>query len=145
MIKSKIAEPKGQEMTADEILTTKNSFAVIGATPNKERYGYEVFEILHSSGYQVFPINPKYAEIDGIACYPSLQELKQKPEVAITALAPANTEQVIDTIKELGIETVWMPPGCWSETAVKKCQQLQLDFIYDECPVGILKLMRPKK
>jgi len=132
-------------MTADEVLKTKKSFAVIGATTNKERYGYEVVEILHSSGYQVFPINPKYYEIDGITCYPSLKALKQKPDVAITALAPANTEQAIATIKELGIKTIWMPPGCWSDEAVKKCQQLQLDFIYDVCPVGILKLMLLKK
>jgi len=127
-------------MTAEEILKTKKSYAVIGATPNKERYGYEVFEIIHANGYQVFPINPKYAEIDGITCYPSLKALKQKPDVVITALAPANTEQVIDSVKALGIEIVWMPPGCWSDEAVKKCQDLQLNCIYDECPVGILKL-----
>ena len=47
-------------MTAEEILKTKKSYAVIGATPNRERYGYEVFEIIHANGYQVFPINLKY-------------------------------------------------------------------------------------
>ena len=47
-------------MTVQKILDTKKSFAVIGVTPNKERYGYEVFEILHANGYQVFPINLKY-------------------------------------------------------------------------------------
>jgi len=132
-------------MNADEILKTKRSFAVIGATPNRERYGYEVFEILHARGYQVFPINPKYADIDRITCYSSLKALKQKPDVVITALAPANTEQVIDSVKALGIETVWMPPGCWSDAAVKKCQELELNYLYDECPVGMLKLMKSKK
>ncbi|HDP98787.1 MAG TPA: CoA-binding protein, partial [bacterium] len=130
---------KGAKMTAEEILKTKKSFAIIGATSNKERYGYEVFEILHANGYQVFPINPKYAEIDGVTCYPSLMALNQPPDVLITALAPTNTEKVIDSVKSLGIETVWMPPGCWSDEAVKKCQQLELNFIYDECLVGILK------
>lgn len=118
-------------MTAEEILNVKKSFAVIGATPNKERYGYEVFEILHTNGYQVFPINPKYTEIDGVTCYPSLTELKMPPDVVLTALAPANTEQLIDGVKALGIETIWMPPGCWSDEAVKRCQELQLNFIYD--------------
>ncbi|HEX9973930.1 MAG TPA: CoA-binding protein [bacterium] len=132
-------------MKAEEILKTKKSFAIIGATQSPERYGYEVFDILHSSGYQVFPINPKYAEIDGITCYPSLKALKQKPDVVITALAPANTEQAIAMVKELGIETIWMPPGCRSDAAVKKCQELKLDYLYDECPVGMLKLMKFKK
>lgn len=103
---------KKKNMTAEEILNVKKSFAVIGATPNKERYGYEEFEILHTNGYQVFPINPKYTEIDGVTCYPSLTELKMPPDVVLTALAPANTEQLIDGVKALGIETIWMPPGC---------------------------------
>lgn len=129
-------------MNAEEILQTKKSFAVVGATQNKECYGYEVFEVLLSKGYQVFPINPKYDEIDGIKCYPSLRDLDQKPEVVITALAPANTEKANEVAKELGIETVWMTPGCWSDIAVEKCQVLKLNFVYDECPVGILKLKR---
>ncbi len=132
-------------MTAEQILKIKKSFAIIGATQNPERYGYEVFEVLHKAGYLVFPINPKYQEIDGIRCYPSLRDLDQQPEVVITALAPANTEKVIDLAKELGIETVWMPPACWSDEALKKCQELQLNFIYDKCPVGMLKFMNPQK
>ncbi len=127
-------------MNAEQILQTKKSFAILGATQSRERYGYEVFDVLHRAGYQVFPVNPKYAEIDGVKCYPSLRDLEQKPEVVITALAPANTENAVDAVKELGIETIWMPPGCWSDEAVEKCRELELDFIYDECPVGILKL-----
>lgn len=129
-------------MNGKQILQTKKSFAVIGATQNKDRYGYEVFEILHSKGYQVFPVNPKYNEIDGIPCYPLLHDLEQKPDVVITALAPANTEQTLDSIKELNIETVWMPPECWNENVIQKCKKLKLQFIYDECPVGILKFMK---
>lgn len=107
-------------MTAQEILQTKKVFALVGATPEIWKYGYQVLATLIEAGYTVLPINPKYQEIESIKCYPSLKDLPQKPEVVICALAPANTEKVVAAVKELGIELLWMPPGCWSDEAVRK-------------------------
>jgi len=131
-------------MTVQEILKTKKSFAIVGATQNPERYGYEVFAVLRKAGYNVFPVNPKYEEIDEIKCYPSLKDIPQKPDVVISALAPANTEKVTESVKELGIEILWMLPGCWSEEAVEKCKVLHISFVHDVCPVGIVKMMEAK-
>ena len=47
------------------VLRTPASFAVIGVSAQPEKYGHEVFETLHSGGYTVYPINPKYTEIAG--------------------------------------------------------------------------------
>lgn len=129
-------------MTAQDILRTKKTFALVGATPDPWKYGYEVLATLVNAGYTVFPINPKYPEIEGIRCYASLAELPQKPEVVISALAPANTERLVETVKDLGIELLWMPPGCWSEEAVEKCGASGQLFIYDVCPIGTLKMMQ---
>jgi hypothetical protein len=91
-------------MKAQDTLRTKKSFALVGATPDPWKYGYEVLATLVNAGYTVFPINPKYPEIEGSTCYASLEDLPQKPEVVISALAPANTERVVDKVKELDIE-----------------------------------------
>lgn len=128
-------------MTAQDILRTKKTFALVGATRDKWKYAYEVLVTLVNAGYTVMPINPKYQEIEGIKCYPSLKELPQKPEVVISALAPANTEKIVEAVKEMGIELLWMPPGCWSEEAVQKCRQLNVEFVYDVCPIGTLSMM----
>lgn len=128
-------------MTAQDILRTKETFALVGATRDKWKYAYEVLVTLVNAGYTVMPINPKYQEIEGIKCYPSLKELPQKPEVVISALAPANTEKIVEAVKEMGIELLWMPPGCWSEEAVQKCRQLNVEFVYDVCPIGTLSMM----
>lgn len=131
-------------MTAQEILKTKKVFALVGATPDIWKYGYQVLATLLEGGYAVLPINPKYQEIDGITCYPSLKALPQKPEAVISALAPANTEKVVEVVKELGIELLWMPPGCWSEAAVRKSRELNLEFVHDVCPIGTLATMKPE-
>lgn len=129
-------------MTAQEILKTKKHFALLGATPDAWKYGYEVFDTLVEAGYTVYPINPKYQEIKGITCFASLQDLPRKPEVVISTLAPVNTERIVEKVKELEIPLLWMPPGCWSEEAIKKCESIGQAFIRDVCPVGMLKWMQ---
>jgi len=128
-------------MTAQEILEAKKTFALVGATQDPWKYGYEVLATLVNAGYTVFPINPKYQDIEGIKCYPSLKDLPQKPEVVVSALAPTNTERLVETVKELGIEMLWMPPECWSDEAIKKCRELNINFVHDVCPIGTLKMM----
>jgi len=127
---------------AKEILETKKVFAVIGVTQDEAKYGYEVFHTLKEFGYKTYPLNPKYEEIAGNKCYTSLKDLPESPEVIVLALAPQNTEKILDGITRRDAKIVWMPPGCWSERAVEKCRQNSMDLIYDVCPVGTLLAMK---
>jgi predicted CoA-binding protein len=129
-------------LQAEEILKTKKVFAVVGANQDPEKYGHEVLSALVAGGCTVFPINPKYGEIDDIKCYGSLKELSEKPDVVISALAPGNTERMVPQVKEFGVEILWMPPGCWSEAAIEACQKSDLKYLHDVCPVGSLEVMR---
>lgn len=52
------------------------------------KYWYEIVCVFKDYGYKIYPINPKYSEIEGIKCYPSLKNLPGKSEVVITDLAP---------------------------------------------------------
>jgi predicted CoA-binding protein len=109
---------------------------------NTSKYGYEVFHTLKEAGYKTYPVNPKYEEIGGLRCYPSLADLPENPEVLVLALAPANTEKMIERLTKAQIEMLWLPPGCWSDAAIEKCKQKNIPFIYDVCPVGTLLTMK---
>ena len=130
-------------MTPEEILKEKKSFAIVGASNEMMKYGYELVCVFKDYGYKIFPINPKYDTIEGIKCYPSLKELpdkfEDKPEVVISALAPKNTINVVPVVKEIGIETIWFPPNCFDESAIKKAEELQLNYVSNVCPIGILR------
>lgn len=112
---------------------------MIGASGNKEKYGYEVFKTLLDYGYKVYPINPKYEFIDGYKCFRSIDEIPERPEVVVTVVPPSVTEEVIDTCIKLGISTIWMPPGSWSELAIEKCEENRINVIHDICLVFALK------
>lgn len=129
-------------LEAQEILKTKKSYALIGASQNPEKYSYELLSVLKDAGYMVYPINPRYEEINGAACYPSLSALPQKPEAAIVVLAPQNSEKAVEEIFDQGIKTIWFPPGCWSDAAVEKCRRHQREFVHDICPIATLLSMQ---
>ena len=67
-------------MTIQQALDQK-VWAVIGATHKTEKFGYKIYKCLKDHGYEVYPVNPNIAEINGDKCYPSLSALPVVPAV----------------------------------------------------------------
>jgi predicted CoA-binding protein len=114
-------------------LTKKNVFAVVGASRDPRKYGYQVYKDLKNAGYEVYPVNPKAQEILGDKCYPSLENLPVKPDVVDVVVPPKVTEEVVKACKALGITRVWMQPGSESEKAIKFCEENGIDVAYGVC------------
>jgi predicted CoA-binding protein len=127
-----------------EIIKNNRLFAVVGATRNKAKYGYEIFRILADYGYKVYPVNPHYTSIDEATCYRSLSELPEKPEVVVTVVPPDVTEKIIDEARQLGIPTVWMPPGAGSAAAVRKCEECPVEHVDESCVILAVKFQGPR-
>lgn len=79
-----------------DVLRKSKTFAVVGATRNKDKYGYQIFRILTDYGYKAYAINPNYDSIEENPCFPSLAELPEKPDVAITVVQPEVTETIVE-------------------------------------------------
>ena len=116
-----------------EFLNRKNVFAVVGASRNPRKYGHQVYKDLKDSGYKVYPVNPNAKEILGDKCYPSLEDLPEKPDVVDIVVPPKVTERIVKTCKKLGITRVWMQPGSESEEAIKFCNRNDVDVLYGVC------------
>ncbi len=127
-----------------EFLNKKNVFAVVGASRNPKKYGHQVYRDLRNAGYRVHPVNPNTNEILGDKCYPSLEALPVKPDVADLVVPPKVTEKVIRTCKRLGIKKVWMQPGSESETAINFCRENGMDVIHGVC-VMVERISRHKQ
>jgi hypothetical protein len=125
---------------ANDILKKNKTFAVVGVSQDTTKYGHEIFETLMEYGYSVIPVNPKYERVDDVPCYPSLKSLPEKPDVVVAVVPPGVTESVVQSCASLGIRTVWMPPGAWSEKAVEICQANGIIEVHDVCLVASLHL-----
>ncbi|RLI40405.1 CoA-binding protein [Candidatus Bathyarchaeota archaeon] len=116
-----------------EFLNKKNVFAVVGASRDPKKYGYQVYKDLRKAGYRVYPVNPNADEILGDRCYPSIEDLPVKPDVVDIVVPPKITERVVKTCRKLGIRKVWMQPGSESEAAIKFCEENGMDVVHGVC------------
>jgi predicted CoA-binding protein len=108
-------------------------FAIVGATDNTKKYGYEIFKNLKSRGYEVYPVNPKLKELEGVKCYPSLADIPVKVDVVDFVVPPKVTEITLKECKELGLSRIWLQPGSESEAAIAFCHENNLKVVHDTC------------
>ncbi|MDP3965154.1 MAG: CoA-binding protein [bacterium] len=128
-----------------EFLAPGTRFAVIGATTNEEKYGYRVLKDLHSGGYKVVGVNPHYSDIDGIAVYPTLADLPEKPDVAVFVVPPAVGLKVLDELKSAGVTKVWFQPGADSDAVRQRITELGLIGMADgSCIMVARRTLQPR-
>ncbi|MEV7005096.1 CoA-binding protein [Streptosporangium sp. NPDC051022] len=74
------------------------SVAVVGASLRASR-GRDVLQALLAGGYggRVYPVNPRYEEIDGLTCYPDVASL---PEVVDCAVIAVPAEAAVDVVAQ---------------------------------------------
>jgi hypothetical protein len=114
-------------------LNKKNIFAVVGASRDSRKYGYQVYKDLRNAGYKVYPVNPNAEKILGDKCYSSLENLPTKPDVVVIVVPPEVAEETVKICKRLGITKVWMQPGSESETPIKFCLEKGIQILYGLC------------
>ncbi len=122
-----------KEELIEEFLNKKNIFSVVGASRDPRKYGYQVYKDLKEAGYEVYPINPNAEKILGDKCYPDLGDLPTKPDVVDVVVPPKVTEEIVKACKRLGITKIWMQPGSESETAIKFCDENDMDVVHGVC------------
>jgi predicted CoA-binding protein len=109
------------------------AWAVVGASRDPRKFGYQVFRSLRDAGYVVYPVNPKGGELEGVKVYRSLAELPQPPDVVDMVVPPAVTEQVVREVHELGLTRIWMQPGAESEASVRYCREHGIQVVQQAC------------
>jgi acetate---CoA ligase (ADP-forming) len=70
------------------------SVALVGASPRPGSFGRRMLDEVAKSGARprLYPVNPRYADIDGTPCYPSLAELPESPDLTLLAVPDAALE-----------------------------------------------------
>ncbi len=116
-----------------DFLDKRNVFAVVGASRDPKKYGYQVYKDLKQAGYKVYPINPNAEEILGDKCYPNLESLPIKPDVVDIVVPPPITEKIVQSCKKVGVKKVWMQPGSESEKAIEFCRENGIEVVYGVC------------
>jgi acetate---CoA ligase (ADP-forming) len=91
--------------------------ALIGATPNPQKGGHAILRNLRI-GFKggIYPVNPSYAEIEGMSCYPSIIEVPDPVDLGIIFVPAPIVPQVVQECARRQIPGVMIESGGFAET-----------------------------
>ncbi len=90
---------------------------VIGATPNPIKGGNAIVKnLLMSYKGSIYPVNPRYDVIDGLTCYPSVDAVSGKVDLAIVFVPAAQVAAAVAECAAKGIPGVIIESGGFAET-----------------------------
>jgi len=120
-----------------ELLDRSRSVAMVGASANPSRPSYFVFSYLRTRGtFDVTPINPTVAEIDGVRAYPSLAAYaadRGAPDIVDVFRRPDEAPQVARDAIAAGAKAIWFQYGVINQEAIRLADDAGLDVVVDRC------------
>lgn len=109
------------------------TWAVIGVSDDRSKYGNKIYRDLRDAGYTVYAVHPKNTTVEGDPCYPSVKSLPTKPDVVDVVVPPTAAMQVVQDCLEQGIKRIWFQPGSENDDAIAAAQAGGMDVVFDAC------------
>ena len=115
------------------MLREMRNIAVVGLSANWYRPSYFAAKYLQEHGYRVIPVTPRYEEILGERCYPSLDEVPEPVDVVDCFRRADQTPALARQAVEIGARTLWLQLGVVNEEAAAIACEGGLDVVMDRC------------
>ncbi len=113
--------------------------AVAGVSRGAGSAGNPVFRKLRDSGYQVFPVNPRASEVEGVSCYPNLASVPGELDGLVVATHPEVSVEVVRQAVARKVPRIWLHRsfgrGSVSDAAVRECASQGIPCIVGGCPL----------
>ena len=114
-----------QLSSIDKMLNPR-SIAVVGATPRLQ-YGGRMLAAALKAGDQVsvYPVNPRYDEVMGVKCYPSVSDLPEVPDVVGVVVSSGQVLNVLNECHQKGTRAAIVISAGFSERGTQEGRDLQ--------------------
>lgn len=125
------------------ILKAVKTIAMVGASPDKTKFSYGVLRVLHETGYDMIPVNPKpgLTEIRGIKVYPSLAAIDRPVDMVEVFRRAEDLPDVAEEAVAIGAKVLWGQIGVTHPEAAKIAEAAGMKVVMDRCPK--IELFRP--
>jgi predicted CoA-binding protein len=120
--------------TAEHVLRTYKTFAIVGCSSEPRRPSYGVARYLLSHGYDVIPVNPNETEVLGRPAYPDLASIPQQIEVVDLFRRSQLVSPHVDEAIAVGAKAIWMQLDVVDEEAARRAEDAGLAVVMDRCP-----------
>ncbi|ASJ07932.1 CoA-binding protein [Thermococcus siculi] len=116
-----------------EILTKYRKITLVGASPKPERDANDVMRYLLEHGYEVYPVNPRYEEILGRKCYPSVLDIPDEVEIVDLFVRPEFTMDYVEQAIKKGAKVAWFQFNTYNREAFKRAKEAGLTAVAHRC------------
>jgi hypothetical protein len=116
-----------------QILQQAKTIAVVGISHKEDRDSHKVAKYLQEHGYKIIPVNPKYTEVLGEKCYPSLQDVPERIDIADIFRNLGAIPGIVEEAIAAGVGTVWMQLGLAHNEAARKAEAAGLRVVMNKC------------
>lgn len=101
-----------------ERLFAPRSIAVVGVSEDAVRPGSQTVHALRRYGYAgaIYPVNPRYANFEGLRCYPSVSAIEGEVDLAVIGIPALGAVSVIETCARKGVPFAVVPSGGFRES-----------------------------
>jgi len=125
------------------ILKSVKSIAMVGASPDKTKFSYGVLRVLHETGYDMIPVNPRpgLEEIRGIRVYPSLDSIDRPVDMVQVFRRAEDLAEVAEEAIAIGAKVLWGQIGVVDHEAARRAEAAGMQVVMDRCPK--IELFRP--
>jgi acyl-CoA synthetase (NDP forming) len=98
------------------------SVAVVGASSRPRSFGEQMMIQLLRGGFDgaVYPVNPRYGEILGHRCIPSLVDLPEPADLVLLGVSNAHLEEQLQAAANAGIRSAVIFASCYERPAEGK-------------------------
>lgn len=103
--------------------------AIIGASRDRSKYGNKSVRAHLKQAWQVYPVNPKEDEIEGLKCYHDINDIKEKLDRISFYVPPAIGIKLLEKIRDKDIQEIFINPGAESDELIARAEELDLKII----------------
>jgi predicted CoA-binding protein len=112
--------------------------AIVGVSADPYRPSHFVAIYLQAEGYDIIPINPRYAgqTLLGKRVYATLTEAKaagKQIEIVDVFRRPADVPPIADEAIAIGAKVLWLQLGIRNDEAAQRAEEAGLTVVQDRC------------
>jgi predicted CoA-binding protein len=119
--------------TLRRILTDCRTLAVVGLSAEWHRPSYFAAKYMQAHGYRIVPVNPRYDEVLGERCYPSLTDIPHPVDLVDVFRRTDDVLPIAQQAIAIGAKCLWQQLGVTNLEADALARAAGLDSVMDRC------------
>jgi predicted CoA-binding protein len=115
------------------ILKNSHTIAIVGLSADWWRPSYFAAKYMQEHGYRIIPVNPKYTEVLGEKCYPTLAAIPEPVDIVDVFRKSEDCAPIAKQAVVIGAKTLWLQLGVENIEAQQIAEAAGLAVVMNRC------------